>query len=241
MCDVTALPGPAIVAAGDFSSPAQWADAEFQHQWQRYVLDCCDRLEEVLEAATGSDAEDGRQLLLVTGWPLTRERDAELAYLAQYEQHGPVVPFGARQRSYSPEPDHAVVLAVPQFAAQHAAEHTRDNKGQIVLGPDLPPSASPVAQDVLALLPGAYPYLAAVAEQDCAGAQPTPLVTKAREARRSARRSARARARGEPGSIDIYNDLVVGKYSWVPDDGQGGSAAAEMASLPVHWLKDWTL
>ncbi|MFE9400120.1 hypothetical protein [Streptomyces flavidovirens] len=129
----------------------------------------------------------------------------------------------------------------PQFAAQHAAEHTRDNKGQIVLGPDLPPSASPVAQDVRALLRDAYPYLAVDAEQDGAGAQPTPLVTKAREARRSARRPARAWAQSEPGSIDIYNDLVVGKYSWVSDDGQGGSAVAEMASLPIHWLKDWTL
>ncbi|MET9519457.1 hypothetical protein [Streptomyces sp. NPDC002994] len=57
VCDATALPEPAIVAAGDFSSPARWADAEFQHQWQRYVVDCCDRLEEALEAsAAGGDA-----------------------------------------------------------------------------------------------------------------------------------------------------------------------------------------
>ncbi|MFG3496843.1 hypothetical protein [Streptomyces sp. NPDC047928] len=88
--DVTALPEPALVAGAGFASPAHWADAEFQHRWQKYVLDCCDRLEEALGAATG-DGGDGWQLVLVSGWPLTRKRDAELAYLAQYEQHGPTV------------------------------------------------------------------------------------------------------------------------------------------------------
>ncbi|MFD0449431.1 hypothetical protein ACFQ10_54945 [Streptomyces indonesiensis] len=35
--------------------------------------------------------------------------------------------------------------------------------------------------------------------------------------------------------------LVVGKYSWVPDDAHPGPAAAEMENLPIHWLKDWML
>jgi hypothetical protein len=136
VCDVTALPEPALVTGGGFASPAQWADAEFQHRWQKYVLDCCDRLEEALGAATG-DGGDGWQLVLVSGWPLTRKRDAELAYLAQYEQHGPSVPFGGRRTGYGVEPDHAVVLAVPRFAARHAADHTRDDRQRVVLGPDL--------------------------------------------------------------------------------------------------------
>ncbi|MCX4538982.1 hypothetical protein OHA79_44735 (plasmid) [Streptomyces sp. NBC_00841] len=238
--DVTALPEPAAVPSGRFTSPAQWADAEFQHLWRQYVSECCDKLEEALDAsATGEDAGQ-QQLLLVTGWPLTRERDTELAYLAQYEQHGPVMPFGARRHRYGPEPEHAVVLSVPRFAAQHAAEHTRDDVGRIVPGPVLPQGAGPAEQDVLALQRGAYPYLATDTGQDGAGAQPTPLVTKARETRRSARRAVRAWA-GEPDSIERYNALVVGQYSWVPDDSQGGTAAEEMASLPIHWLKDWTL
>ncbi|MET9519456.1 hypothetical protein [Streptomyces sp. NPDC002994] len=115
----------------------------------------------------------------MTGRPLTRERDAELAYLAQYEQHSPVVPFGARRRSYR----------------------------------TFPRAPAPSRRTSWTSCAAAYSYLAADAEQDGTGAQPTPLVPKAREARRSARRSARAGAQSEPGSIDIHNALVVGKYS----------------------------
>lgn len=66
-------------------------------------------------------------------------------------------------------------------------------------------------------------------------------MTEARDTRRSARRAVRAWAQNELGSTERYNALVVGQYSWVPDDDPGGSAAEEMASLPIHWLKDWTL
>ncbi|MBX9366017.1 hypothetical protein [Streptomyces sp. WAC04114] len=170
--DVRALPEPALVAGAGFASPAQWADAEFQHRWQQYVLDCCARLEEALGAATG-DGGDGWQLVLVSGWPLTRKRDTELAYLAQYEQHGPTVPFGGRRTGYGVEPDHAVVLAVPRFAA----DHTRDDRQGIVLGPELVAgTAEPDELDVLALLRGAYPYLPADAEGDGPGARPTATV-----------------------------------------------------------------
>ncbi|MBP2055972.1 hypothetical protein J2Z21_008989 [Streptomyces griseochromogenes] len=238
--DVTALPGPALVAGTGFASPAQWADAEFQHRWQQYVLDCCDRLEEALGAAPG-DGGDGRQLVLVSGWPLTSKRDAELAYLAQYEQHGPTVPFGGRRTSYGVEPDHAVVLAVPRFAARHAADHTRDDRLRVVLGPELVAAAAePDERDVLALLRGAYPYLPADAEGDGPGARPTAMVTTARAVRRAAQLGRRAAYSG-PDSMEVYNDLVVGKYSWVPDDEHPGPAAAEMENLPVHWLKDWML
>jgi hypothetical protein len=151
------------------------------------------------------------------------------------------VPFGGRPSGYGQEPDHAVLLSVPRFAAQHAAEHTRGKKGRITLGPGIPAGATgPDEQDVLALLRGAYPYLPADAERDGPGAQPTPLVTKARAARRSAQHTMRA-AHSEPGSIERFNDLVVGKYSWVPDDDHPGTAAADLAQLPIHWLKDYTL
>jgi hypothetical protein len=35
--------------------------------------------------------------------------------------------------------------------------------------------------------------------------------------------------------------LVVGRYSWVPDDDHPGPASAELEEMPVNWLKDWTL
>ncbi|MFD7704151.1 hypothetical protein [Streptomyces caelestis] len=238
--DVTALPGPALVAGAGFTSPAQWADVEFRHRWQRYVADCCDRLEEALGAATGDGGAEW-QLLLVSGWPLTGQHNAELAYLAQYEQHGPTVPFGARRVGYNIEPDHAVVLAVPRFAARHAVDHTRDDRQRITLGPDLlAGSTGPDERDVLALLRGAYPYLPTDAEGDGPGARPTATVTTARAARRAAQLGRRAAYSG-PDSTEIYNDLVVGKYSWVPDDDPPGPAADEMENLPVHWLNDWTL
>ncbi|MGW4349006.1 hypothetical protein ACWEL8_28590 [Streptomyces sp. NPDC004690] len=237
--DVTALPEPALVAGGGFVSPGQWADAEFQHRWQQYVVDCCDRLEEALRGAP-ADGGDGLQLLLVSGWPLTSKRDAEIAYLAQYEQHGPTVPFGGRRTGYGVEPDHAVVLAVPRFAARHAADHTRDDRQRIVLGPDLVSGAGPDERDVRAMLRGAYPYLLADAEGDGPGARPTAMVTTARAVRRAAQLGRRAAYR-RPDWMEVYNDLVVGKYSWVPDDAHPGPAAAEMENLPVHWLKDWTL
>ncbi|WP_324790402.1 hypothetical protein [Streptomyces sp. H51] len=238
--DVTALPEPALVAGAWFASPAQWADAEFQHRWQQYVVDCCDRLEEALGAATG-DGGEGWQLVLVSGWPLTSKRDAELAYLAQYGQHGPAVPFGGRRTGYGFEPDHAVVLAVPRFAARHAADHTRGDRQRVVLGPELVAgTAGPDERDVLALLRGAYPYLSVDAEGDGPGAGPTAMVTTARAVRRAARLGRRAAYSG-PDSMEVYNDLVVGKYSWVPDDEHPGPAAAEMENLPVHWLRDWML
>ncbi|MFF5826044.1 hypothetical protein ACFY8Q_31615 [[Kitasatospora] papulosa] len=239
--DVTALPEPALVAGARFTSPAQWADAEFEHRWQQYVLDCCDKLEEALQAAPG-DGGDGRQLMLVTGWPLTRQRDAELAYLAQYEQYGPTVPFGSRRAGYGIEPDHAVVLAVPGFAARHAADHTGDDQRRIVLGPGLlAGAAGPDERDVLMLLRGAYPYLSADAAGDGPWARPTAMVTTARAVRRVAQERRQSAYSGSDDSLEVYNDLVVGKYSWVPDDDHPGPAAAVLEKQPVHWLKDWVL
>ncbi|MFI1415694.1 hypothetical protein ACH4Y0_38120 [Streptomyces sp. NPDC020707] len=44
----------------------------------------------------------------------------------------------------------------------------------------------------------------------------------------------RRAAYSEPDSMEVYNDLVVGKYNWVPDDAQPGPATAEMDNLPIQ-------
>ncbi|MFE2536284.1 hypothetical protein [Streptomyces sp. NPDC059371] len=154
---------------------------------------------------------------------------------------GPTVPFGGRRTSYGWEPDHAVVLALPRFAARHAAEHIREHRGRITAGPELTPRADgPAEHDVLTLLRGAYPYVPADAGSDGADPRPTALVVKARTGRRAARQRTRS-GRGGPESIERYNELVAGTYVWVPDDDHSGFAAAELTGLPIHWLKDWTL
>lgn len=94
---------------------------------------------------------------------------------------------------------------------------------------------------MLALLRGAYPYLPADGERDGVGALPTALVTKARAARRDARRLSGRAGGGGLESTERYNNVVVGAYTWVPDDDHPGAAAAELADLPLHWLQDWTL
>ncbi|PGH52266.1 hypothetical protein [Streptomyces sp. Ru87] len=59
------------------------------------------------------------------------------------------------------------------------------------------------------------------------------MVTTARAVQRAAQLGRRAAYSG-PDSMEVYNNLVVGKYSWVPDDAHPGSAAAEMENLPAH-------
>ncbi|MYR74196.1 MULTISPECIES: hypothetical protein [unclassified Streptomyces] len=134
------------------------------------------------------------------------------------------------------------MLAVPGFAARHAAAHTGDDQRRIVLGPGLlAGTAGPDERDVLMLLRGAYPYLSADAACDGPGARPTAMVTTARAVRRVAQERRQSAYSGSADSLEVYNDLVVGKYSWVPDDDHPGPAAAVLEKQPVHWLKDWVL
>jgi hypothetical protein len=241
--DVSALPRPARTSPDGFSSPAAWADAEFQHLWQAYAVDCCERLDAALDApARGGTAGHQQQLLLVTGWPLTTSSDTELAYLAQYEQDGPAVPNGGRHTGYQIEPVHAVVLAVPVFAARHAAEHTRGT-GRITLGPALTAgrekSAAAVDEaDVHQLLRTAYPYLVVDAERDGAQPRPTDALRSARETRRTPDRGGHNR---EDSAVARYNALVSGTWSWVPDDTAAGTAAATLSDINWFQLADWTL
>ncbi|MGW8955925.1 hypothetical protein [Streptomyces sp. NPDC055709] len=130
---------------------------------------------------------------------------------------------------------------MPRFAARHAADHTREDQQRIVLGPELPAGATaPGEHEVRALLRVAYPYLPADIEPDGPGALPSPPVVKARAIRRSSRPAIGARY-GEVNSIERYNQLVVGRCSWIPDDDHPGSASAELEKMHVSWLKDWLL
>lgn len=173
--DVTALPKPALVTGAGFSSPAQWADTEFQHRWQQLRAGL---LRPAGKSPEGGHGQRRRRVAAVAGERLAADskRDAELAYLARFEQHGPTVPFGGRRAGDGVEPAHAVVLAVPRFAARHAADHTRDDRHRVVLGPELVAgTAEPDKRDVLALLRGAYPCLPADAEAMGGVPGPRPL------------------------------------------------------------------
>lgn len=103
--DVSALPLPAMTCAVGRASPASWADAEFHHQWHAFVQRWCARLEAELAAA--SKGSHKQQLLLVCDWPLTSPDDRDLAFLAQYEQIGPRVPWGGSGQRYDPYDDRA--------------------------------------------------------------------------------------------------------------------------------------
>ncbi|MGI5372572.1 hypothetical protein [Streptomyces iakyrus] len=56
---------------------------------------CCGGLKEALGRSTGEGGDGCSWCWWAAGRP--RKRDAELAYLAHYEQHGPMVPFGGRR------------------------------------------------------------------------------------------------------------------------------------------------
>lgn len=240
--DVTALPRVASIPAYGCSSPAEWADREFQYLWRRYVSQTCQKLETALRTAGGGGAVR-YQLLLVTGWPLTRERDADLAYLAQYEQVGARVPYGGRRERSSWTPNHAVVLAVPGNAARHATAHARAHGGRIVAGPRLPKSREDIERQALALLRLAFPYLTSDAEQDEAVPGVSLLVAQARTASREGRNTAWVQLEGDLDPVDLYSALVRGGYRWVPDESidRPGTASAALTRVVALGLRDWTM
>lgn len=89
--DVSALPTPAHTTPCGHSSPASWANAEFDHLLREHVAAWCRLLEEALSATVV--VEDTEEcLLLVAAWPLIAPEDRDLAYLAQWPQVGPSVP-----------------------------------------------------------------------------------------------------------------------------------------------------
>ncbi|MFB8236312.1 hypothetical protein ACFC58_07130 [Kitasatospora purpeofusca] len=233
--DVTVLPDPPLVPAGDFPTPAAWADAVLQAWWRQTVTTWCALLESALEP--GAIGSDERVLLLVRDWPLTRPGDEELAYLAQFAQVGPAVPdhLAADPRDpYQREPRHAVVLSVPRYAADHALEHARHQRGRITTA-EADAEPGPAA---LALLRTAYPYLPLDATADGPAPEPTAAVRTARAAERAARGNQEqlhwSDKRREESRWDWIAAFTDGTWTWVPDDTSDGPARQQLTTLLPH-------
>ncbi|MFJ5926471.1 hypothetical protein ACIQF6_28100 [Kitasatospora sp. NPDC092948] len=248
--DVTALPDPPLVPAGGFPSPAAWADGVLQAWWKQTVIAWCTLLDSILEPGTTSS--DERVLLLVRDWPLTRHDDEDLAYLAQFEQIGPAVAdhLAADPRDpYQREPRYAVVLSVPRYAADHALEHARHQRGRITAGEAcVHPAAAHTPgtephQAALALLRTAYPYLPLDAASDGSTAEPTAAVRAARAAERAARGNREqlhwSDKRREESRWDWIRAFTEGAWTWVPDDAGDLLAGQQLIDLLSH-CRSWT-
>ncbi|MEV7775903.1 hypothetical protein [Kitasatospora sp. NPDC086791] len=248
--DVTVLPDPPLVPAGDFPTPAAWADAVLQAWWRHTVTAWCALLESAL--APGTIGSEERVLLLVRDWPLTRRGDEELAYLAQFAQVGPAVPdhLAADPRDpYQHEPRYAVVLSVPRYAAEHALEHARHQRGRITASAacaDEATAYTPGAEPgpaARALLRIAYPYLVLDAAADGLAAEPTAAVRAARAAERAVRGNQEqlhwSDKRREESRWDWISAFTDGAWTWVPDDTDNGPARQQLTDL-LPRCHDWT-
>ncbi|SEP54294.1 hypothetical protein [Amycolatopsis saalfeldensis] len=232
--DVSLLPVPSHTAYAGECSVGAWAEREFDHLWREGATGWVQLLEDAYRGPGGPGSDDQR-LVMVANWPLTRPVDRDLAYLAQYEQHGPAVPAGRRPLvgDYGPwgwEPTWSVVLAVPAFAATHAAELTaRRRDQQITVGPVPADDPASTIEQALALARTAYPYLVEDAAADGIRARPSRAVIRARGERRPAHDNV-IRLRPAPhvssGSRDEAWAWCEGRISWIPDDGATETAAA---------------
>lgn len=242
--DVTALPLPAMTCAAGHASPAAWAEAEFHHQWHSFVQRWCARLE--AELAGASQGSDKQQLLLVCDWPLTEPHDRDLAFLAQYEQIGPRVPWGGAEQRYNPYGKSltadAVVLAVPEFAAERALAHTAGQRDRLIAGGQLaedgltPQGHAPaVLGAARALLRTVFPLLAEDVAEDGRRPRPSEQVREARALLRGRRGSEPpvhwAPQRQEDSRWRWKQSFEMGQWIWVPDDTAGGPAGQELREL----------
>ncbi|MFF9786285.1 hypothetical protein [Streptomyces nigrescens] len=249
--DVSALPLPAMTSSGGYPSPAAWADAEFHHQWHAFVQRWCARLEVAL--AQESAGSDKQQLLLVGGWPLTSPYDVDLAYLAQYIQIGPRVPWsgaGLRVNSYEErrQVSAAVVLVVPEFAAERALAHAEGQRGRLVAGSvldedeltdgDAPDAA--VLGAARTLLRTAYPLLAEDLAEDGPRPRPSVRVREARGVLRERRSGEQpvhwAPQRKEDSRWQWKTSFEEGRWIWVPDDSADGPAGQQLRELTEPYL-----
>ena len=232
--DVSLLPVPSHTGYAGECSVRAWAEREFEHLWREAATRWVQLLEDAYRGP-GRLGREEQRLILVANWPLTRPMDRDLAYLAQYPQHGPAVPAGRRPHvgdygTWGWEPAWSVVLAVPAFAAAHAAEITaRRRDQQITVGPILGDDPATVTEQALALARTAYPYLAEDAAADGTRARPTRLVLRARSERRPAHDNV-IRLRPAPnvssGSRDEAWAWSEGRSTWIPDNGATETAAA---------------
>ncbi|MFF7098059.1 hypothetical protein ACFY9A_37595 [Streptomyces rubradiris] len=219
--DVTALPEP-VLGGERFTSPAAWATAELAVWWPKVVAAACRRLEEEFEAETSASAS---RLLLISDWPLTYERDADVAYLATSARFGPAVPFGYRQgggygdilQTTAPGPSYAVVVAAPENIVDKLVAEQDELLGRF----DTPrfqagvtfTGGKPPAWAAEEMLREAFPYLPA----DADGEDPTASdeVEQARAVHATA---------SEPLPEQWYDrdDLFrQGFYIWTPDRDGG--------------------
>lgn len=231
--DVSLLPRPARTAYAGDCSPGAWADREFDHLWRETVTGWVAALEAEYRAPEPDSCDDHR-LILVGSWPLTRIDDRELAYLSQYDQLGPAVPAGSRRviGHYGPtgwEPAWSVVLAVPAFAAAHAADLASARHGQqIVPGPVLGQDSQAAADQALQMLRARYPYLPEDAAADGPRARPTQAVIRARAQRRPVHGNVvqlRPGRRVADGSREQAWSWYHGNTTWIPDDNAASTAA----------------
>jgi hypothetical protein len=252
--DVSALPLPAMTCAAGHASPAAWAAAEFHHQWHSFVQRWCARLE--AELASASKGSQKQQLLLVCGWPLTSPDDRDLAFLAQYEQIGPRVPWGGSGQRYDPYSDRrrmedAVVLAVPEFAAERALAHAAGQRGRLLAGASLgeddlssadgtDESSAQVLGAARVLLRTAYPLLAEDVAEDGRRPRPSVQVREARGVLRARRGSEPpvhwAPQRQEDSRWRWKQSFEEGQWIWVPDDTADGPAGQELRELTERHL-----
>ncbi|MFJ3946333.1 hypothetical protein [Streptomyces griseoaurantiacus] len=241
--DVSALPCPALTPVGSCSSPAEWAQQEYRHLWAAFVERWCARLEEEFAAQhTGGEDE---QLLMVTDWPLTHRGD--LAYLSQFRQVGPAVPAGLREEAYGrTRKRHAVVLAVPRYAVEHAVAHEdRPRWGQTTvltagdaLDTTSPESAQAAESAARVMLRAVYPYLPEDVATDGKRPQASAQVRAARAEQRAARPDIADTHWAQQRERDVRwqwrRAFGDGIWAWVPDDTATGPAAVQMQDLADH-------
>ncbi|GAA3236350.1 hypothetical protein GCM10010468_70560 [Actinocorallia longicatena] len=232
--DVSALPEPALTSWSGHSSPAAWADDEFLALWETTVGKWLDEVE--AEAVGAAEAEGGRQLLLVRGWPLTHDRDADLAYLAAFPQLGAPVPDIARPIEIGflqSSPAWAVVLAVPRLAAEHAAALPVPDEcpARVVAGAEI--KGNPSSESVDELLRLAYPYLPGDSAADGPNASPSAGVMAARAEYSSkvSENLAKAKAAGTDRLVEASAEGWRRGNRWSPPAGAPDSGARELVAL----------
>jgi hypothetical protein len=151
--DVALLPAAPAYSGDEFSSPAEWAHAEYEAVRAVTTRRWSKRLEAALAEVHDQADEAASQwrLLLIIGWPPTAERDRELAYLAHYPEliRTPQVPTPAGDPGC---PSRAIVLLhVPGFAARHAVAHQSPNL-TATMGAQVAAGSAPSPGQISALL-----------------------------------------------------------------------------------------
>jgi hypothetical protein len=173
-----------------------------------------------LEAAIEHPPGDARRLLLVAGWPLTREGDRAEAFLSAFDQCGPAVPYGYRRGRggmglYGAESSlsYGTVLAVPEAIVDLLkTPHETRWSGRYLAGPRIR-GAKPNEAQVHALLRRAFPFLPTDVSKD--EAEPSEQIV---QARRDAEAASTYQPTGQDSRYDRAYAFADGAHVWVPGD-----------------------